>query len=246
MCPPDAPEPHAPPALCGAKKKRGGGTCSQPAGVRTDHPGQGKCWLHGGRTPVKHGRYSDIRRPRVAALYQAHRDGDAPLDTTPEVALMRALTQDYVERYDATMEALVAWHESWRARIELVTPEQARALLRVLDEYEEEHEGGDGLTERQRADLNMARAATERLRDGDPDAPPPAKPVQLPDVADAVKLLAEVSKAVERVERSRAAETLSYDQLKRFLFGLDRVLVARVTDAALLARLRDDILGIGL
>lgn len=35
---------------CGAKTRRGG-KCTQPRGHRTDHPGFGNCWLHGGRSP---------------------------------------------------------------------------------------------------------------------------------------------------------------------------------------------------
>lgn len=38
-------------ALCGGKKKQGGGTCTQRAGWGTDHPGVGRCKLHGGCTP---------------------------------------------------------------------------------------------------------------------------------------------------------------------------------------------------
>jgi|GEM_PF-3592948 len=36
-------------AICGAKKKQGEGVCQQPAGWGTDHPGEGRCKLHGGR-----------------------------------------------------------------------------------------------------------------------------------------------------------------------------------------------------
>jgi len=36
---------------CGANlRKKPGQTCSHWAGFRTDHPGQGRCWLHGGLT----------------------------------------------------------------------------------------------------------------------------------------------------------------------------------------------------
>lgn len=37
-------------ALCGAAKRQGSGTCTQPAGWGTDHVGVGRCKLHGGRT----------------------------------------------------------------------------------------------------------------------------------------------------------------------------------------------------
>lgn len=233
-----AAEPQAAPApTCGARLKRGG-TCTQRAGHRTDHPGQGRCWLHGGATPVKHGRYSTIRRPRITELLAEHTALDGPLDTAPELQLMRALVHDYVERYDATMAALEAWHASWGARTELVTPEQARAVLRCLDEYEAQNDGRDGLTERQAADLATAREATARLRDGDLEAAPPAKPKQLPDVADAVRLLAEVTKAVERIEKARQASAVSLPELERLVYEMGRVLAAHVDDPDVVARVR--------
>ena len=38
-------------AVCGAKKKQGPGDCQRPAGWGTDHPGSGRCKLHGGSSP---------------------------------------------------------------------------------------------------------------------------------------------------------------------------------------------------
>jgi hypothetical protein len=37
--------------LCGAKLRRRDGTCTQPAGWHTDHPGFGRCSWHGGCAP---------------------------------------------------------------------------------------------------------------------------------------------------------------------------------------------------
>ena len=36
---------------CGARKKQSEGNCARPAGWGTDHPGYGKCKLHGGCVP---------------------------------------------------------------------------------------------------------------------------------------------------------------------------------------------------
>lgn len=59
---------------CGAKTKSKGGTCQKSAGWGTDHPGSGKCRIHGGASTgpkteegkkriaenaLKHGAYSD-------------------------------------------------------------------------------------------------------------------------------------------------------------------------------------------
>lgn len=42
----------APSRYCGAAKKQSAGTCTQAAGWGTDHPGFGRCKLHGGCTPT--------------------------------------------------------------------------------------------------------------------------------------------------------------------------------------------------
>ena len=50
---------------CGAKKRQPdfpGQTCRRPAGWGTRHVGFGRCKLHGGATPYRHGRYSTIMR----------------------------------------------------------------------------------------------------------------------------------------------------------------------------------------
>lgn len=46
--------------LCGARKRQPrhlGERCARPAGWGTTHLGFGRCKLHGGATPYKHGRY---------------------------------------------------------------------------------------------------------------------------------------------------------------------------------------------
>lgn len=102
-------------ARCGARTKSTGLPCSKAAGWRTSHPGQGRCYLHGGATPIKHGRYSGIQRPRLQELLaELTERGDNPFDMLPEVLLLRALIIDYVERHDDLMDAILLWHESWK------------------------------------------------------------------------------------------------------------------------------------
>jgi len=68
---------------CGAKL-RSGGRCGQAAGHRTDHPGTGACWLHGGcsvfpsgpaNPNYKHGLYSKYRSPEEVAEFEVWRAG---------------------------------------------------------------------------------------------------------------------------------------------------------------------------
>jgi hypothetical protein len=88
---------------------RGGTKCQRPAGWGTENL-TGRCKLHGGATPIKHGRYSQIKRTRVKELYEEFRQD-------PEVALLRAIMVDLQERWDEIYGedgALLAWHESFK------------------------------------------------------------------------------------------------------------------------------------
>jgi hypothetical protein len=53
-------------ALCGAKKKNGE-PCRAFAGQKTDHPGIGKCWKHGGNSPShkKHALAIEAQRQMI-------------------------------------------------------------------------------------------------------------------------------------------------------------------------------------
>jgi hypothetical protein len=67
---------------CGANKRQGEGTCHRPAGWGTDHPGAGRCKLHGGSTPD---------HKKAAKVELARRAVDTyglPREVTPDVALL--------------------------------------------------------------------------------------------------------------------------------------------------------------
>ena len=85
---------------CGAKT-RSGGTCKQPSGWGTEHVGEGRCKLHGGNAgrPIIHGRYSLKHREKLAESVQKFLEDPSPGDLTAELALNRALLQDFLDRY---------------------------------------------------------------------------------------------------------------------------------------------------
>jgi hypothetical protein len=74
--------------------------CKQRAGHKTDHPGAGRCHVHGGNNRVTHGqkRRYEVAPIRVRELMEVHAEAPNPLDLLPELALARALLQDFVER----------------------------------------------------------------------------------------------------------------------------------------------------
>lgn len=100
---------------CGAWARSRGRPCREPAGKRTDHPGVGRCWRHGGATPVTHGKYSQAYRSSIGELYEKHRADPDPLNMLDELAMLRALTERYIARYEEFREQLDEWY-----RVEVV------------------------------------------------------------------------------------------------------------------------------
>lgn len=81
-------------ASCGARVKNKPGKLCQAAAMPN-----GRCRVHGGMTPVKHGRYSVSHRKRLAESVAEFRADPEPGNLLDELALMRALTQDAIERF---------------------------------------------------------------------------------------------------------------------------------------------------
>lgn len=176
---------------CGAMTKRGV-PCRAPAGRGTDHPGVGRCRNHGGASPIRHGRYSQIKREELREAIERYEADPDPLNILAEIAAARALFEDFINRYQEFADALVAWHESWR-----------------------EDEG-------------------------------PSKPRQILDISDAYRILSEITKMVERVEKIRAANAVSRPDLIRIMTEMGRVVERHVTDEATREKIKDGWLEIRL
>lgn len=191
----------APTTTCNAKT-RGGSPCRLKAGQRTDHPGVGRCWLHGGRVPVKHGRYSSIKRESLRELIAQHEADPDPLNILPELAAARALFQDFVERYDAWADAMAAWHASFS--------EEYRDHIASL------HEDHD--------------TETCPFVGPDPAEITKGKPPLILDVADAYRIVSEITKIAERIEKVRAANAVSRPEMIRIMTEMGRIVALHVSD----------------
>lgn len=101
--------------VCGATT-RSETKCQRPAGWGTDHVGQGRCKLHAGCSPIKSGRYSKIERPGWKERVDRFEADPDPLNLLPEVALLRAVVEDLIERWESIYGAngaVLAWHNSF-------------------------------------------------------------------------------------------------------------------------------------
>lgn len=209
---------------CGAKT-RSGTPCRRPAGWGTDHPSQGRCKLHGGATPIKHGRYSKITRPRIKELLDELEHDPDPLDLTPELKLLRALVQDYVERYDHLTEALHAWHNSFGSEYRAAYEEWRETVIKMVSDF----------TEHEPSDL--------------PSPPDPNeyenKPRQVIDILSVGKYIGEIGRLVERIEKVKAEGSISLETLDRVLeqLGVEVVQAAQeaISDATARTTLLRDI-----
>lgn len=234
--------PHATAKFCGAKTRRGT-ACSKVSGWRTPHPGQGRCYLHGGLTPIKHGRYSTISRPRIRDLIEQHEADADPLNILPEIAALRALFQEFIERYDEQTAALIAWHLSWQLTRRPLPEDKLMAFEAIVAEWEISlAEMGESATEKQTGDAAAARSFIQILRGEDVAE----KPRTVLDLTDAYRVLGEIGKMVERVEKVRSANAISRPDLNRIMHELWRSVDTRVADEAVKAAIQEDWMRVAL
>lgn len=162
------------------KIKRDGNQCTLNAVT-----GRKLCHKHGGKAgrPRTHGLYGLIERPRLRELLDAAAEIEDPLDLLPHVNMLQALTVDFVERYDETTDAMVAWHASYS--------EGYQASLRAW------HEANDGKAPEDRAD--------------EPDPVGHGKPRQMLDITAAATLVDKCGAMIERIEKRKERGVVSVE-----------------------------------
>lgn len=202
--------------------------------------------MHGGTKlgdpRLKTGRYSKVNRPRIAELIAHHERDPDPLNVLPEIAALRALFQEFVERYDVHTEALLAWHASFQLTRRPLPEDLLISFERVVDEWEiAARERGDP-TPAQETDLVQARKYLTVLRGSD-DTP---KPRTVLDLTDAYRVLGEIGRMVERVEKARSANAISRPEMNRVIHEMARVVDLCVADEQAKAKIREGWLAIAV
>lgn len=94
---------------CNARTRNGnggeGGHCRHEAGWGTDHAGIGRCKLHGGASPTRHGLYSHVTKHRLADRIARLRESeDELLDLREQIALQAAVIQEYLSGFESGSE----------------------------------------------------------------------------------------------------------------------------------------------
>lgn len=211
---------------CGGKK-RGGGFCTRPAGWGTDHVGQGRCKLHAGSTPIKHGRYSTVKRPRIRELLDAFDNDPDPLDIAPEIKLLRALILDYIERYDEQTDALLAWHASFNGGFLQQYQDWGNSFRDWLASwtlFQESFASYRQSVEQAQVHYKLGWPEPPKLPALiDPPGPPepgedPAtKPRRVTDILEVGKFIQSIGALVERIEKRQQNGTITLSTLDEVL-----------------------------
>lgn len=219
---------------CGAQLRgRPGKHCQQFAGWGTQHPGSGRCKLHGGNAgrPPQSGRYCRIRRPRLRELLESF-EGDAdPLDLLPDVQLMRALIVDFVERYDETTDALILWSASFeKPYLAELYGRWAKQWRVYLGEVQDQAKRQAGLIESRPnidldAPMNEADFAAPELPEPPNPAHFPGKPKQVLDLLQAGTFIAQLGGMVDKIQRGRERRSVTLADVDTLLtqYGVEMV-----------------------
>jgi hypothetical protein len=188
----------------------------RPAGWGTEND-VGRCKFHGGATPVKSGRYSTVKRKRIAELLKEFRADPDPLDITEELHLLRALVLDYVERYDEVTDLLSAWHSSFgpafQDALRIWRDEYGDWREKMTDIYE------DGWQDVEVKDLPEPPVLPDPLEHQN-------KPRQVIDILQVGNFVDKITRIVERSEKMKQEGAVSLKTLDQYLTRLGEEVVA--------------------
>ncbi|MDT7042681.1 hypothetical protein [Candidatus Nitronereus thalassa] len=91
---------------CGAKSKSTQQPCKNLAGFRTDHFGVGRCFMHGGKTPIKSGIYSTVVQNQWHNIYQDMLDQKETLASiNDEIAFLRVCAMQTASGAEALLDS---------------------------------------------------------------------------------------------------------------------------------------------
>ena len=123
--------------ICGATT-RDGSTCQRPAGWGTDRD-EGRCKQHGGNAgrPPKHGRYAAERSESLQEKIRQYRQDETPAEMWDELAVLRAVLQEWLSDMDAVTEenvsVLLDLQNSIRRTLDSINKIQTRTALTAAE-----------------------------------------------------------------------------------------------------------------
>jgi len=120
---------------CGAKNRQGN-PCRNPSGLRTDHPGEGRCFLHGGRAPIKTGQYSS-----VPSRLQSYREQVEKWKINPDLKNLNRIIAEQMVAFKQIEEIV--------ASSDVIDPAKFAGLIELLENISKNIEREARMHERQ-------------------------------------------------------------------------------------------------
>lgn len=202
------------------------GICRNPAGFRTDHFGEGYCFLHGGGagTEMTHGRYSTLYDTPIGKALALHEQDPDPLNMMSDLAAARAIFENFVMEYTERSAQLEAWFESYTGY--KLTPERIQALDYILHDYNSLAPEAERSAITQEM-YTIARKFVDKIL---PMVNKPPRPHTIIDISDAMRHLDTISKMVQRIEETRARNAISQKDFFRVMSEMGRVVNFYVAD----------------
>lgn len=120
------PEGFDPEKHCGAAGRKSHKACMMMSGERTDHPGLGRCWLHGGATPVVHGRSSKVVRQTIFERVNAMESDPRLLSLDKQLAALHVL-------FDMQLRKLSLEGEGFETVLDIIESAVASGDVRNLE-----------------------------------------------------------------------------------------------------------------
>jgi len=123
--------------ICGAET-RDGSQCHRPAGWGTDRE-KGRCKTHGGKggRKPKHGRYAAERSESLQQKIREYREDPNPSEMWEELALLRAVLQEWLSDMNAVTEdnvsVLLDLQDSIRLTLDSINKIRSRTALTAAE-----------------------------------------------------------------------------------------------------------------
>jgi hypothetical protein len=229
--------------FCRAWNPRSEKYCGAVSGRGTTHLGQGRCSDHSGLKDgdrrLGTGKYSmergGIKHKTIADLYEQFLADPDPTNLLDEIALMRGLIVNFINEHEARTEALLAWHAERTVVLDMLPGPIIRGFETAFDLWQSGlKESGQWSPERER-EAEHAEKVLGLLRNG----PAATRPKKVSDISDAVKLLDDLGRMVDRVETMRSKNAISEAELNRIINMMGRSVDVLVSDEELKGKIRE-------
>jgi hypothetical protein len=164
---------------------------------------------------VQHGGYSLVYHRQIGDLYERHLRDPDPLNMLRELALAKALLEDWINRFGEWRDALFAWHAADCAAL---APDRIAALRALLDDHEALLAEQLELASAEEARFRAVRETLDAF-----SQPSAGKPRMMMDIADGGRLVDLVTRIGKRIEDIGRDKAVSRPTFFRVLTEMGRI-----------------------